>query len=66
MMDPTEIAEAVIERWAEENMRDDQFRCSCGVWIPIDGGFYMSGNPYAPPVCMECARTPLQPLQGEK
>lgn len=60
MIDAIEAAEAMIERWVDEHVRGDNFQCGCGVWIPIDGGFYTSANPHAPPVCFECARIPLE------
>jgi hypothetical protein len=53
--DPIEAAESAIERWADKHMRGDDFQCECGKWLPIDHGIMVSPNPYAPPVCAECA-----------
>lgn len=57
--DPIELGEAMMERWADEHVRGMNFQCGCGRWIPLDGGIYNSSNPYSPPVCLECARIPL-------
>jgi hypothetical protein len=53
--DAVEQAEESAERWADKHVRGDNFQCDCGKWVPIDHGVYIHPNPYAPPVCVECA-----------
>jgi hypothetical protein len=53
--DPIELGEASMERWADSNMRDDEFKCySCGQWFPLDTAQMSSPDPYAPPCCINC------------
>jgi hypothetical protein len=53
--DPIEAAESSAERWADDHIRGNDFKCCCGKWIPISEGVCISPNPYAPPVCIDCA-----------
>jgi hypothetical protein len=53
--DPIEQGESRMERWAEENMRGDEFRCECGKWFPLDEGVPSSQDPYSQPICGDCA-----------
>jgi hypothetical protein len=55
--DPIEAGEASAERWAAENLMDDNFICGCGALCKINEGVYIHPNPYAPPVCPDCALT---------
>ena len=53
--DPIERAEASAERWAEENVNYADFLCSCGKLCSLQEGETLDANPYAIPVCPECA-----------
>ena len=52
--DTIEIMEASAERWAEENIVNSDFLCSCGKLCSLQDGQTISSNPYANPVCHEC------------
>lgn len=52
--DPIEIMENCAERWAEENISGDNFRCSCGKICHLSKGQTIDSNPYSPPVCPDC------------
>lgn len=53
--DPIEIGESAMERWADENVVGENFICGCGQQCKLDDAVYVSPNPYAPPVCPDCA-----------
>lgn len=53
--DPIEIGEDQAERWADKNLSGDVFTCFCGTACHIDNGVFIYPNPYAPPVCPDCA-----------
>ena len=54
--DPIELGEARAERWAEENMRGEEFRCAdCKNWFPLDIAVQATPDPYAVAICPECA-----------
>jgi len=53
--DPIERAEAVVENWAYDNIKGNQFKCGCGKWCDLQDGETLSPNPYAIPVCPDCA-----------
>lgn len=55
MIDQFEAMEEAAERWADENLRGDNFICDCGMLCKLDAGVYVSANPYAPPICPVCA-----------
>lgn len=55
MMDQIEQWEAAAERWAADNVVGDQFVCGCGQQCFSSEGVYVSPNPFAPPMCPECA-----------
>jgi len=43
------------ERWAYENMRPGEFRCSrCEKWKSDDDMHPFSSDPYGPPICGDC------------
>lgn len=52
--DPIEAMEDSAERWADENIVSEEFRCSCGKWCKLDDAIHIHDNPYAPPVCRDC------------
>ncbi len=52
--DPLEIMEASAERWAEENIKGNMFKCSCGRICKLSKAETLSSNPYAIPVCRDC------------
>ena len=52
--DPIERMEASAERWAEENVEGNMFKCSCGKMCKLEDGQTIDSNPYASPVCMDC------------
>ena len=52
--DPIERAEASAERWADEYIKGNMFKCGCGKMCELEDGQTISSNPYAPPVCMDC------------
>lgn len=54
--DPIELGEDAMERWADENVRGDHFRCSeCGLWQPLAFAVQATPNPYSPAICGNCA-----------
>lgn len=54
--DPIEAGEARAERWADENVKGDNFLCAgCDEWYPIDSGVTATPDPYAPLICTKCA-----------
>jgi hypothetical protein len=54
--DPIELGEAAMERWADENVRGDHFRCAeCGLWQPLEFAVQATPNPYSPAICGNCA-----------
>ena len=52
--DPIESMEASAERWADDNIKGNMFKCSCGKWCSIMDGETLSPDPYAIPVCPDC------------
>jgi len=48
--------EDAAERWAAENVCGENFICGCGQQCKLDEGIMISPNPYAPPVCPDCAK----------
>ena len=55
--DITELYARHAERWADDNIRGDDFRCPrCGVWSPLAEAMPASPNPWAPPICRGCAQ----------
>jgi len=52
--DQIERWEASAERWFDENVRGDEFLCSCEKWCKLSDGQPSSPNPYAPPICPDC------------
>ena len=54
MMDPIERGEARCERWADDNVVGDKFKCGCGQWCPLDDGECITSDPYGTPVCRQC------------
>lgn len=52
--DPIERLEVSAERWAEDNMIGDMFKCGCGKMCNINEGQPIDSNPYAIPVCHDC------------
>jgi hypothetical protein len=52
--DPIEIMEASAERWADENIEGNMFKCGCGKMCKLDEGNPIDSNPYSPPVCPDC------------
>jgi hypothetical protein len=52
--DPIERGEASCERWAEEHMKGNMFKCGCGKWVDINKAETLSPDPYAIPVCPDC------------
>lgn len=54
MRDFLETLEDRAEAWAIDNMRGDEFKCSCGKWCKLSEGETMSPNPYAIPLCRQC------------
>ena len=53
--DPIELMEAQAERIMDERFDGENWRCECGyLMTPKDDKFYVSFNPYAPPVCKTC------------
>ena len=52
--EPLERLEASAERWANENISGDLFKCGCGRMCKLMDGEVISENPYAPPICPEC------------
>jgi len=63
--DPIELREARCERWAEDNVKDKMFKCSCGKWCDIGDGGTISPDPYAIPICCDCFEEWLN-MQKEK
>ena len=53
---PDEITrlEDAAERWADEQIIEGDFLCSCGKLCPLQDGLAIYNSPYAPPVCPEC------------
>jgi len=65
--DPIERAEASAERWAEENVVNyADFLCSCGNLCPLQEGETLSADPYAIPVCPECAEKYWKEMEKKK
>jgi hypothetical protein len=63
--DPVEIGEGLAERWADENIEGDQFRCAdCGVWGPLEDMHPSSANPYSVPICGSCLDIMLKEMEG--
>ena len=54
--DPIERLEAFAERWLDENVHGDSFKCGCGEMCELRDGQSIDPNPYAPPVCPDCFR----------
>ena len=52
--DPIERLEAFAERWSDENIYGDSFKCDCGEMCELKDGQSIDLNPYAPPVCSDC------------
>ena len=52
--DPIERAEEAIERWADNNIINEDFICSCGKLCRLIDGQTIDSNPYAIPICPEC------------
>jgi len=52
--DPIERMEASAERWADEHIKGNMFKCSCGKMCKLNNGQTISSNPYASPVCDDC------------
>lgn len=52
--DTIERLEASAERWAENNITGNMFKCSCGKRCRLIDGQPIDSNPYAPPICMGC------------
>ena len=52
--DLIERMEASAERWAEEYIKDNLFKCGCGKMCELKDGQPISNNPFAPPVCPDC------------
>ena len=52
--DPIEQMENMAEKWANEHIKGDVFKCNCGKMCKLNDGQPISNNPYAPPVCMDC------------
>ena len=53
--DPIECMENVADAWASKNIIGDMFKCGCGRIYHLDDGICISSNPYAIPVCIDCA-----------
>ncbi len=54
--DPIELGEAKAEAWAKELFVGNKCRCiECKVLFELDELITLSPDPYAPPVCEECA-----------
>lgn len=58
--DPIEAAENRCEDWAHDNVRDDQFKCSCGKWTPLAEAEPSSPSPYALPMCIKCVAKTIE------
>ncbi len=52
--DPIERLEASAERWAEEYVFGDSFKCSCGKMCKLEDGQSIDPNPHSPPYCDDC------------
>jgi len=52
--DPIERMETFVERWADDNIKGDMFKCGCGKMCKLNDGQPISSNPYSPPVCPDC------------
>ena len=52
--DPIEQMENMAERWADDNIKGNEFKCGCGKWTPLSEAQPSSANPYAQPICGEC------------
>jgi len=52
--DPIERMEALAERWADEHVEGDMFKCSCGKMAKLEDAHPIDSNPYSPPVCPDC------------
>ena len=52
--DPIERMEASAERWADENIKGNMFKCGCGKMCKMDDGETIDPSPYARPVCPDC------------
>lgn len=52
--DPIEKGEDSCERWAEEHMINNMFKCGCGKMVDINKAETLSPDPYAIPVCPDC------------
>lgn len=53
--DPIERGEQRCESWYFDNVRDGVATCSCGKQFKLEDGETLSADPYAIPVCPECA-----------
>lgn len=54
--DPIEIAESSAERQYFEMLQGNgKVKCYCGELFNEDDGEFISPNPYAMPVCLNCA-----------
>ena len=53
--DPIERLEMVAENWAYDNIKGGKFLCGCGKWCELEDAETLSSNPYAIPVCPDCA-----------
>jgi hypothetical protein len=61
--DPIEIMENRAERWADDNIKGSNFKCGCGNWCDINEAVALSSNPYAIPVCSNCAEEYIKRME---
>ena len=53
--DPVEIGEAAAERFADEHVDGDIFRCAdCGSAALLSEACQDSSDPYGAPICYDC------------
>lgn len=53
--DPIERGEARCEDWAAINLHGEIFTCQCGSKCHLNDAETLSPDPYAIPVCPQCA-----------
>lgn len=55
MNDIVENMEDAATRWAEDNIKDDQFLCpTCKRWCNLNEAKPSFSSPYAIPICKDC------------
>ena len=64
--DPIERGEMRAERWYDDNVEGDSFKCGCGNRCKLNDGQPISPDPYAPPVCPECMDEYIQIMKNKK